>query len=117
VTATNEIQGVARLKIHVGKLEEFERVVSQFMQVVRTKDLGTLQYELYLSEDRTECIVLERYRDLQSLLRHQQNLGGLMESLGKTCTISAVACAAATPALANAFVGSPVQLFVPYQVL
>ncbi len=30
----NEIQGIARLKIHDGKLEEFKRVVSQCMQVV-----------------------------------------------------------------------------------
>lgn len=30
----NEIQGIARLKIHDGKLEGFKRVASQCMQVV-----------------------------------------------------------------------------------
>jgi len=58
----NEIQGIARLKIYDGKLEEFKRLQSQCMQVVRTKDTGTLQYELYFNEDQTECLVLERYR-------------------------------------------------------
>jgi quinol monooxygenase YgiN len=69
----NEIQGIARLKIHDGKLEEFKRVASQCMQVVRTKDTGTLQYELYFNEDQTECLVLERYRDAQALLEHHNN--------------------------------------------
>jgi quinol monooxygenase YgiN len=113
----NEIQGIGRLKIRDGKLEEFKRVASQFMQVARAKDTGTLQYELYFNEDQTECIVLERYRDVQSLLEHQHNVGGLMDSLLKTCTGSSEVCATATPELLKALNGSPVRLFTPYQTL
>ena len=113
----NEIQGIARLRIQDGKLEEFKRVVSQFMQVTRTKDTGTLQYELYFNEEQSECLVLERYRDVQALLQHQNNLGGLMDALLKTCTASGVACGKATPELVKALAGSPVQLFTPYQAL
>src|SRR4029077_14614938 len=98
----NEIQGIGRLKIHDGKLEEFKRVASQCMQVVRTRDTGTLQYELYLNEDETECLVLEKYRDVQSLLLHQNNLGGLMAALLETCTASGEACGAATQELIKA---------------
>jgi quinol monooxygenase YgiN len=113
----NEIQGIARLQIHDGKLEEFKRVASQCMQVARTKDTGTLQYELYFNEDETECIVLERYRDVQSMLQHQNNIGGLMDALLKTCTGSGVACGKATTELIKALEGSPVRLFRPYQAL
>jgi len=112
-----EVQGVGRLKIRDGQLEEFKRVASQFMQVARTKDTGTLQYELYLNEDQTECLVLERYRDVQSLLQHQNNLGRLMDALLKTCTGSGEACGKATPELIKALAGSPVRLFSPYQTL
>src|SRR3954447_8321177 len=98
----NEIQGIGRLKIHDGKLEEFKRVVSQFVQVARTKDVGTLQYELYFNDDQTECLVLERYRDVQSLLQHQNNIAGLMDALVKTCTVSGEACGQATPELIKA---------------
>jgi quinol monooxygenase YgiN len=112
-----EIQGIGRLKIRDGKLEEFKRVASQFMQVARTKDTGTLQYELYFNEAQTECIVLERYRDVQSLLEHQRNVGGLMDSLFKTCTASSEVCGAATQELLKALNGSPVRLFTPYQAL
>jgi len=111
----NEIQGIARLKIHDGKLEEFKRAASQCMQVVRTKDTGTLQYELYFNEDQTECLVLERYRYVQALLQHQNNIGGLMGTLLETCTGSGEACGKATPELIKALEGSPVRLFTPYQ--
>ena len=36
-----EIQGIARIKIHHGKFDEFKRISTQCMDVVRTKDIGT----------------------------------------------------------------------------
>jgi quinol monooxygenase YgiN len=39
-----ELQCVARLKIHDGKLDEFARLAAQCAQVVRTKDTGTLKW-------------------------------------------------------------------------
>ena len=113
----NEIQGIARLKINVGKLDEFKRVSSQCLQVVRTKDTGTLQFELYFNSEQTECIVLERYRDLRSLREHQKNIGGLMDALLKTCSGTTVVCGRPTPELTKTFDGSPVQLFSPYEAL
>jgi hypothetical protein len=29
---------------------------------VRTKDSGTLQFDTYLNDDESECMVIERYR-------------------------------------------------------
>ena len=112
-----EIQGIARIKIHDGKLDEFKRVSTQCMDVVRTKDTGTLQYVLYLNEDQTECVVLERYRDSESLLQHMKNIGGLMQDMLNTSTISGEICGAATPELVKALDGAPVRLFSPYQDL
>jgi len=39
----SELQGIARLKILDGKLEEFKRLSSQCMEAVRTKDTGTVR--------------------------------------------------------------------------
>jgi quinol monooxygenase YgiN len=113
----NEIQGIARLKILDGMLDEFKRVSSLCMEVVRKKDSGTLQYETYFNENQTECLVLERYRDSQSLLEHNKNIGELMNALLKTCTGSGEVCGKATPQLIKALDGSPVRLFSPYQSL
>ena len=58
----SELQDIARFKFDEGKLEEFKRLSAQCMQIVRTKDTGTLQYEMYFTDDQSECIVLERYK-------------------------------------------------------
>lgn len=113
----NEIQGIARLKVMDGKLEEFKRVSALCMEVVRTKDTGTLQYESYFNEDQTECIVLERYRDSQALLDHFTNIGELMGAMFNICTGSGEVCGNATPELIKALEGSPVLIFRPFQSL
>jgi quinol monooxygenase YgiN len=55
--------GIARFKFHEGKLDEFKRLSAQAMEIVRTKDTGTLQYDTYFNDDQSECVVIERYRD------------------------------------------------------
>ena len=110
-----EILGIGRLTIRAGKLDAFKRVAGDLVELARTKDTGTLQYELYFDADQTECVVLERYRDVEALLEHQKNVGGLMAALVETCTVSSVALGAATPALIEVLDGSPVRLFSPYQ--
>ena len=77
----SELQCVARLKIHDGKLDEFKRLAAKCAELVRTKDTGTLQYELYFNSDNTECLVFERYRDSQALLDHHKNLGDTMAAI------------------------------------
>jgi hypothetical protein len=56
----SELLCIARLKIHHGKLDEFKHLAARCVELVRTKDTGTLQYELYFNSDNTECLVFER---------------------------------------------------------
>ncbi len=55
--ATTELQAIVRF--HNGDVEEFKRLSAQCMEIVRTQDTGTLQYDTYLNDDQSECIVLE----------------------------------------------------------
>src|SRR5215475_2877077 len=71
----NELQSIARLKIHPGKLEEFKRLAAKCMESVRTRDTGTLHYDWFFSSDYAECLVYERYRDSEALLERIANLG------------------------------------------
>ena len=41
-----EIKGVAGVKFHPGKLQEWKRLTERAMEIVRTKDTGTLQFDL-----------------------------------------------------------------------
>jgi quinol monooxygenase YgiN len=61
--AVSELLGIARFKFREGKVEEYKRLSAQAMEIVRTKDSGTLQFDSYLNDDESECMVIERYRD------------------------------------------------------
>ena len=77
----SELQGISQIKLAEGKLEEFKRLSAQITEITRTKDTGTLQFEVYFNDDQSECIVLERYRDSEALMEHAGNIGTLAEAL------------------------------------
>ena len=77
----NELQGIARFRIHEGKLDEFKRLSAEAREIVRAKDPGTLQYDTYFNDDESECIVLERFRDSEALIEHSANLSDLSEAI------------------------------------
>ena len=83
-----EIKGIARVKFLPGKLEEWKRLTEEAMHIVRTKDTGTLQYEIFFNADESEAVVFERYRDSEAALEHFANIGHLMEPLMETATIT-----------------------------
>ena len=111
----NELQGIARLTIHHGKLEEFKRLAAKCMESVRTKDTGTLQYDWFFSSDYAECLVCERYRDSEAFLEHIANLGETMAALFETCSGSGEICGTPSPELMKALEGWPVRIYSPYQ--
>jgi hypothetical protein len=44
--SSEELEGIARFKLHEAKVEEFKRLAAQCMEIVRSKDTGTLQYDV-----------------------------------------------------------------------
>ena len=83
-----EIKGFARAKIRPAKLAEYKRLCEEAMEIVRTKDTGTLQYEIFFNEDESEAIVYERYRNADAALEHFSNIGHLMEPLMGTADVT-----------------------------
>jgi quinol monooxygenase YgiN len=83
-----EIKGIARVTFFPGKLEDWKRLTEQAMEIVRTKDTGTLQYEIFFNADESEAIVFERYRDSDAALEHFANIGHLMAPLMETAIIT-----------------------------
>ncbi len=83
----SELLGIARLKFHEGKLKEFKRLSAQAMEIVRTKDTGTLQYDIYLNDDQTECMVIERFRDSEALIENRLHLGDLFQEISATASV------------------------------
>lgn len=77
----SELRGIARFRIHDGKLDEFKRLSAEAREMVRAKDPGTLQYDIYFNDDESECVVLERFTDSEALIEHSANLGELSEAI------------------------------------
>lgn len=111
------LQGVARLRVHAGKLEEFKCLAARCMESTRTRDTGTLQYDWFFNSDCSECLVFEKYRDSEALLEHLANLGETMVALFATCTGSGELCGTLSVELRNALENSPVRIYLPYQSL
>jgi quinol monooxygenase YgiN len=115
----NDILGIARMKIFDGKLEEFKRISKQARDIVSTKDVGTLQYDVFLNAAGTEALVLERYRDEAALMQHHENMnqGGVSEAIMKTCTAEGELLGNISDKLAKAIEGGPVRILSLWQSL
>jgi quinol monooxygenase YgiN len=108
--------GIARFKFHEGNVDEFKRLSAQAMEIVRTKDTGTLQYDIYFNDDQSECIVLERFRDSEALIEHAAHLSDLTEAILATGSVSGELLGEPSAELRAKLAGSEVPvLFTPYQ--
>lgn len=110
----DEIKGVARAKIRPGKLDEYKRLCEQAMEIVRTQDTGTLQYEIFFNADETEAIVFERYRDIDAAMEHFAHIGHLMESLLQTADVTGEVLGRPSPKMRLGD-GGP-NLYTPWRV-
>jgi quinol monooxygenase YgiN len=83
----SELVGIARFRIHEGKLEEFKRLSAEAMEIVKAKDTGTLRYDTYFNRDESECVILEIYQDSQAAMEHAEHLAELSARVLATVTV------------------------------
>ncbi|HEV2414793.1 MAG TPA: antibiotic biosynthesis monooxygenase [Candidatus Dormibacteraeota bacterium] len=107
-----EIQGIGRFKFRDGEVEQFKKLSAQLMDIVQSKDTGTLQYEIYFNDDQSECIVLERYRDSEALVEHAGHIGNLGTAFPGL--VSSELLGEPSDDLKSKLVGSGVLLFTPF---
>jgi quinol monooxygenase YgiN len=110
----SELQGIGRFKFQEGKLEQFKHLSAQAMEIARAKDTGTLQYEVYFSDDESEAIVLERYRDSEALIEHATNLGEIGQAIPATGLVSSELLGEPSAELRAKLADAPVRLFTPF---
>ncbi len=111
-SALREIQGIGRFKFREGELEQFKRLSAQLMEIVRGKDTGTVQYEIYFNDDESEGIVLERYRDSEALVEHAGHVGDLGRAIPGL--VSSELLGEPSDDVRAKLVGSGVRLFTPF---
>src|SRR3569623_3568029 len=110
----DEIKGVARAKIRPGNRDEYKRLCEAAMEIVRTRDTGTLQYEIFFNDDESEAVVFERYRDIDAALEHFSHIGHLMEPLMGTASVTGELLGVRSPKM-QLGEGGP-KLYTPWRV-
>ena len=110
-----ELRGIVRFKFHADKVEEFKRLSAECLEIVRTKDDGTLQYDTYFNADESEVIVIERFRDSQALLEHGEHVAALMEPIIATASVTGELLGELSPKLRAKMTGDNPQLFRLYK--
>jgi quinol monooxygenase YgiN len=114
----SELVGIARFKFHEGKVDEFKRLSAECMEIVRTNDSGTLQYDIYFNVDESEAIVIERYRDSEALVEHVTNIGeDLMTAVSATGSVYGEVLGEPSAELRANMETGPVRLFTPFLAL
>ncbi len=112
----SELYGIVRFDFRDGDVEEFKRLSEQSMEIVRTKDTGTLQFDIYFNDDESEAIVIERYRDSQALIEHAEHMSELMETIAATGSAHGEVLGEPSAELRSNLADAPtVQLFTPYR--
>jgi len=76
-----KIQVSAHMKIRPGKLEEFKKQAGVIIAQAKERDPGTLQYDWFLSDDKTGCEVRETYDGSDALLAHVVNIATARDTL------------------------------------
>ena len=113
-TAATELVGIARFTFHEGKVGEFKRLSARCMEIVRTEETGTLQYDIFFNDDESECVVLERYTSSDALIEHFAHVGDLMEPILATGSVSGELLGDPSAELRAKLGDGPVGLFTPY---
>jgi quinol monooxygenase YgiN len=108
------IQLTARGAIHKGQLEDFKALAAGCIRMVREKDSGTLQYDWFLNEAQTECVVRETYRDSEAVLEHIANLGASLGAILSVCDWTFEVCGSPSPELVKATTGLSLKLYTPF---
>ena len=112
----SELLGIARFKFVEGKRDEYLRLAEQADALVAANEPGTLQYDLFLNDDQTECMIVERYRDSEAAMAHAANLGHLFDDVLATVSIvHGELLGEPSPELRAKLAGSDLPaLFTPY---
>jgi len=113
-TTRTELVGIGRFKLHEGKLEEFKRLSEQAMEIVRSMDTGTLQFDIYVNDDQSECIIVERYKDSSALIEHAAHVGHMMEAIFATGWVSSELLGEPSKELRAMMEDGDVRLFAPF---
>ena len=76
------------LSVKEGKLDDFKAVVNTMIEMTDVNEPNTLVYEWYISEDGSECHLLETFKDSDAFMVHLGNVGHMFDALFESATMT-----------------------------
>jgi quinol monooxygenase YgiN len=70
----NQIHFRVKLAIEPGKIEEFKKLVHEISRTVEANEPDTIDYQFYLNETETKCLVHETYVNSEAALAHNASV-------------------------------------------
>ena len=112
-----ELIGIARFKFHPGRVDEYKSLSAQAMEIVRARERGTLQYDVFFNEDESEAVVIERFRDSAALIEHGANMAEISAAVLQTGLVEGELLGEPNAELRAKLTGPEPQLFTPWITL
>ena len=109
-----ELIGTARFRFHPGRVDEYKRLCAQTMDIVRAKEPGTLEYSIYLNEDESEAVVIERFASSEALLEHGANMSEISPAVLETGIVEGELLGEPNEDLRAKLTGPEPELFLPW---
>jgi hypothetical protein len=85
------------------------------MRLVRERDSGTLQYDWFFNDTRTECVVRETYKDSGAVLEHIANLGATLGAILGVCDMALEIYGSPSAELLKAAAALAPKIYSPFQ--
>ncbi len=109
-----ELLGIARFRFDPGKVEEYKRLSAAAMDIVRAKELGTLEYAIYFNADESEAVVIERFASSEALLEHGANMSEISPAVLALGAVEGELLGEPNAELRAKLTGPEPQLFTPW---
>jgi quinol monooxygenase YgiN len=66
---------VIEFAINPGRFEDWKTLVAAMVEATQRNEVGTLNYEFAISDDRQVCHVYERFQDSAAAMTHLESFG------------------------------------------
>jgi quinol monooxygenase YgiN len=77
----SDVAYLFELTIEPGKQDEFAKLATGYTEAVRAGENGTREYQWWLAEDGSRCLLKETFDSSESLLEHLANVGPSLPEL------------------------------------
>jgi quinol monooxygenase YgiN len=72
---TENVYWVFEVAINPGRFEELKTLIAELVEATQQNELGALNYEWAISDDRQVCHIYERYQDSAAAMTHLESFG------------------------------------------